>query len=207
MLSRRFFLCCASVCVPMLCVGQPAQRRVILLLGPPGAGKTTQAKRLSAKYEIPVISMSEILRKEGGGKSGLNKRLRAQIASGDLVNDEMANELVRKYVGQKKAQRGFILDGYPATDKQAQYLDATLSEMSLPAPVVLHLQTPDSVALTRMQARGRADDTPEIMRRRLEEYNQQARFVLGRYKGAVKTVDGTPEEDQVWKEIERALER
>ena len=181
-------------------------KMVVLIVGPPGSGKTTQAKNLSRKYGIPAISMAGILKKEGGGKGGLNKRLKVQVASGELVNDQAANDLIARRIGRKDALRGFILDGYPATVKQADYLDAALKERGLPPPVVVHLEVPDTVALERMKGRRRADDQPEVMRARLEEYHREAQPVLEHYSGGqLKKVDGTRDERQVWQDIEQAL--
>ncbi len=178
------------------------QQFVILMLGAPGSGKTTQAKNLSQKYKLPVISMSKILKKESGWvKTKLKTGLKAHLASGDLVNDEMANSLIEKYISKGKAVDGFILDGYPLTVKQAEYLEATLKERGLPLPIVIHLKVPDSVATQRMLHRQRADDKPEIIERRLADYHAEAKFILNRYGDRVRTVDGTPSRQKVWLQI------
>jgi adenylate kinase len=188
-----------------LAFAQAPEKRVILLLGPPGAGKTTQAGKLKGVLGIPAVSMSEILRKEGGGKTALNKALKAQIAGGELVTDEAANDLVRKRIARKDAERGFIMDGYPATAKQADYFDTTLEEMGLPKPVVIHLTIPDGVANQRLNERGRADDSPANAERRIAEYRDQAALILPRYSGAVKTIDGTQSEAAVAEAIRKVL--
>jgi adenylate kinase len=208
LIGRRELMMTVGLLFPLLVAAQETQaKRVILLVGAPGAGKSTQAKKLSKRLDIPAISMSDILRKEGGGKSDLNKRLKAQIASGELVSDEIANALVRKRITQKDAERGFILDGYPRTAAQADYLHATLADLGLPTPIVVSIAVPEQVALERMETRRRADDKPEIMKRRLDEHKQQADFVLERYKGLVKTVDGSGSPDQVAKQIEQAVDQ
>ena len=108
-------------------------KMVVLLIGPPGAGKTTQARKISRKYRIPSISMSDLLQKDAGwGKAGSKKVLQAQMESGELVNDETADLLVRKRLFLKDAERGFILDGYPANAAQADNLGKLLQERNLP---------------------------------------------------------------------------
>ena len=138
-----------------LCSTAVAQTNmVVLLIGPPGSGKTTQAKKISRKYHVPSISMSDLLKKDAGwGKAGSKKELKAQMESGELVNDEAADLLVRKRLFLKDADHGFILDGYPANAKQADKLATLLKERSLPQPVVIFLDTPDGVVreLTKSQ--------------------------------------------------------
>src|SRR4029450_7131777 len=132
------------ILVPLLATAGNPEKPVILLLGPPGSGKTTQAKNLSRKLGIPSINMPELLKQSAGwGKAGSKKTLRAQIESGDLANDETANQLIRARLLQNAAQRGFILDGYPSTTGQAEYLAATLKERGLSTPIVMSLEVPD----------------------------------------------------------------
>lgn len=183
---------------------QQSPKRVILMLGPPGSGKTTQSDRLKSALKIPVISMTDVLRKEGGGKGGLNKDLHAQINSGDLVSDEIANSLMRKRVTRKDCERGFIVDGYPFTAKQAEYLESMLADLGLPHPIVIHLSISDSEADQRLKKRGRSDDTPANTERRIVEYRSQAELLLARYPNAV-TVDGTKSPDAVAASIRQAI--
>ncbi|MDZ4798876.1 MAG: nucleoside monophosphate kinase [Bryobacteraceae bacterium] len=183
---------------------QPSPKRVILMLGPPAAGKTTQSQTLKSALGLPSVSMSDVLRKEGGGKGGLNKSLRAQIASGDLVSDEVANGLIRKRITQKDCERGFILDGYPFTAKQAEYFEALLTELGLPRPKVIHLSIGDMEAYQRTQTRGRVDDSPANAERRIVEYRREAQLLLARYPEAV-TVDATKSPRDVAASIRKAL--
>ena len=204
--ARRRLAClpAAILLFPLMAAAQ-ADKRVIIIIGPPGSGKTTQAQRLKSKYAIPIVSMSDILKKEGGGKTALNKALKVQIAAGELVNDEMANDLVRKRIAKKDAARGFILDGYPATAGQANYLEKSLAELGLPAPHVVSLDVPDSVAMQRMASRGRADDDAGLAQNRLTQYRSEERLITERYGKSITRVDGTKSPDEVWAAIEQKL--
>jgi adenylate kinase len=184
-------------------------KMVVLLIGPPGAGKTTQARRISHKYHVPSISMSDLLKQDAGwGKAGSKKVLRAQMESGELVDDETANRLIGKRLYLKDAEHGFVLDGYPANAVQADKLAVVLKERGLPPPVVIFLDTPDDVVRQRMKKRHQADDTPEMIEHRLKEYHANTGFLLERYPGEqLKKIDGARGEDQVWRDVEQALAR
>jgi adenylate kinase len=182
-------------------------RTVILLIGPPGAGKTTQARKLSRKYKIPSVSMADLLKKNAGwGKMGSKKILKAEVESGELADDQTADLLMRKRLLLNDAQRGFILDGYPARAGQADKLDALLKERGLPAPILIYLDVPDDVARARMKGRRRADDSADMIERRLAEHHREAQFILDRYSGGqIHKIDGSGNQQQVWRDIERAL--
>jgi len=183
---------------------QTPAKRVILMLGPPGSGKTTQSEKLKASLGLPIVSMADVLKTAGGGKGGLNKNLRAQIAAGEMVSDEIADTLIRKRISRKDCEGGFILDGFPSTAKQAEYFDALLAELGLPRPAVIHLSMPDTEAERRLAKRGRADDSPANTERRIKEYRSQADLVLARYPNAI-TVDATKSPDDVAGRIRKAL--
>ena len=186
---------------------QGSEKLVVLIVGKPGSGKTTQARKISKQYRIPSYSMAEILTKElGWVKTRFKKDMGVLVVSGDLVNDETANQLVTKYISQKKAANGFILDGYPTTSVQAAYLKAELLTLGLPPPVVIHLELADPVAEQRMLRRKRKDDTPENIRRRLGEYRiEEDRLMSVLDPAWVHNVDGTPSEQEVWRAVQSAL--
>jgi adenylate kinase len=199
----RLFVAAGILC----CVAPAGSRRVVLLIGPPGAGKTTQARNLSRKYGIPSISMADLLKKDAGwNKAGSKKLAKAAVESGELANDQVAGVLMRKRVMQNDAQSGFILDGYPATQGEAENLDALLKEHGLPAPVVIYLDVPDNLARDRMRTRHRADDSPENIDRRLSEYHRDAQVLMSHYPPAqLHKIDGSGDARHVWRAIEDAL--
>lgn len=179
---------------------------VIVLLGPPGAGKSTQAKELKKVYKLPTISAAELLKKSHGDKSEISKALKIGYASGALLNDEGLNNMVRERTLKGDALDGFILDGYPSSKAQAQYLNEMLATRHMPAPVVVHLQAPDDVVRARMMNRRRADDQPGIIDARLAEYRKDEATVLGLFpQDRVIPIDGTGTEKQVTEALVAAL--
>jgi adenylate kinase len=155
---------------------QLAPPRVIILVGPPGSGKTTQAKLLAKKYGIPAFSMADLLKKQMSAhkKDDLSRALAAPIASGDVLPDDAASDLIRAHLLRVNLRKGFILDGYPSTVGQAKALDGMLDEQQLPKAVVVVFEASDEVIRKRMGARGRADDKPEIIDRRIQEFREEA---------------------------------
>jgi adenylate kinase len=161
----------------------PAQvtpAKLVLLVGPPGSGKSTQAKFLAKKYGIPAFSMADLLKREmAQKKDAVSKALAASVASGDVLPDEAATDLIRLHLLRTDLTKGFILDGFPATAGQAKALDRMLQEQQLPKAVVVVLDAPDDVIRKRMLARRRADDKPEIIDRRIQEFRNQASLLAG----------------------------
>jgi adenylate kinase len=159
---------------------QPASPKVILMVGPPGSGKTTQAKLLEKKYGFPTFSMADLLKREiSKKKDPVSKSLKATIASGDMLPDDAATDLIKLRLFRADLGKGFILDGYPATAGQAKSLDRMLQELQMPKAVVVVLDAPDDVIRKRMVARGRADDKPEIIDRRIREFRNEAAMLAG----------------------------
>src|SRR5437763_13498644 len=185
----------------------------VLLLGPQGAGKGTQAKRISAEYGIPHIASGEILRAEMAAGTELSRRVREVYDRGDLVSDELMIELIRARLGQPDTENGFILDGFPRTTVQAEALDEMFGQIGRSFSVVFALQIPDSVAFERLRRRaeveGRADDTDEAIRRRLDNYHRETEPLIEYYRtrGNLVPIRGDRSENQVFADIQQALER
>jgi len=165
-----------------IALAQAAAPKVILLVGPPGSGKSTQAAFLARKYGIKALSMSDLLKQaisSGKKKDPVAKALAAAIASGEVLPDDEAAELIRRRLIRADLPNGFILDGFPATAGQAKALDRILQDQRLPKAVVVVLQAPDDVIRKRMLARRRIDDTPENIDRRIREFREQAALLAG----------------------------
>jgi adenylate kinase len=185
----------------------------VLLLGPQGAGKGTQAKRISAEYEIPHIASGEILRTEMQAGTELGLRVKDVYDRGDLVSDDLMIELIRTRLGQADADAGFVLDGFPRTTVQAEALEQMFSDIGRSFSVVFSLQIPDDVAFERLHRRaeleGRADDTDEAIRRRLENYHRETEPLIEYYRvrGNLVPIHGDRTENAVFAEIQSALEQ
>jgi len=185
----------------------------VLLLGPQGAGKGTQASRISAEYGIPHIASGEILRAEMQAGTELGRRVKDVYDRGDLVSDDLMIELIRTRLGQPDTEAGFVLDGFPRTTVQAEALDAMFNEIGRSFSVVFALQIPDEVAFERLRKRaeieGRADDTDEAIRRRLENYHRETEPLIEYYRvrGNLVPIHGDRSENQVFAEIQSALEQ
>jgi adenylate kinase len=127
--------------------------KIILMFGPPGVGKGTQAARLSAWLQVPSLSTGEILRTEAASGSELGREIQSILASGKFVSDDLVNQIVSGQLDTPRFERGCILDGYPRTVEQAIFLDTELAYRSLPRPVVVDLQVPEAVIVRRLSLR------------------------------------------------------
>jgi adenylate kinase len=185
----------------------------VLLLGPQGAGKGTQAQRISAEYDIPHIASGEILRAEMAAGTELGHRVKDVYDRGDLVSDDLMIELIKHRLAQADTENGFILDGFPRTTVQAEVLDSMFDEIGRSFSVVFALQIPDEVAFDRLRRRaeieGRADDTDEAIHRRLQTYHRETAPLIEYYRtrGNLVPVHGDRTEGEVFREIQEALER
>lgn len=185
----------------------------ILLLGPQGSGKGTQAKRISAEYGIPHIATGDMLRTGIAAGTPLGRQVGPILERGELVPDELMIELIRERLEEPDATYGFVLDGFPRTTPQADALDAMLREIGRELTIVFALQVSDEICIERLLKRareeGRPDDTPEAIRTRLELYHRETEPLIEHYRAQGSLVpihaDGTPNE--VFAEIQAALEQ
>ena len=183
----------------------------LLLIGTPGAGKGTQAQRLSETFDIPAISTGDIFRLNVKNETELGKQAKAFMDRGEYVPDSLTNELVRDRLSHSDATDGFLLDGYPRTADQVQELDDILAEKNqqLDAVVMLSADVDEVVRrlLNRAIEQGRADDTEDVIRHRLDVYEEQTAPLISVYaaRGLVITVDGLGEVADVTSRIVDAL--
>ncbi len=177
------------------------------MLGPQGAGKGTQAKRISAEYGIPHVATGDMLRAAIAEQSELGRKVEPIVNAGELVSDELMIELIRERLAHDDTEEGFILDGFPRTIAQAEALDAMFADIGRTFSIVFALQIPDEVAFERLRRRaeveGRADDTDDAIRRRLDSYHRETEPLIEYYRARNKLVPihGDRSENEVFAEI------
>jgi adenylate kinase len=184
----------------------------LLIMGPPGAGKGTQAKRISEHYGIPAISTGDIFRAMKTADTPLARQVRDIMDAGGYVSDEITNQIVAERLAQSDCDGGFLLDGYPRTLAQVETLDAALAERGTPLDAVLSLQADENEVVARLLKRaeteGRADDNEDTIRVRQRVYAEQTAPLLEVYRGhgLLVEVDGLGEVDEVSERLFAALD-
>jgi adenylate kinase len=178
----------------------------VVLLGPPGAGKGTQAEKLSEKLGIPQISTGDLFRENISNGTELGLEAKRYLDAGDLVPSELTNKLVEDRIEQPDAADGFILDGYPRSVQQAQALDEMLKNHNTKLDAVLEFVVSEEELFERLKARGRADDTEEVIHNRMKVYADETKPLLEYYsKNNLQTVDAVGGLDEVFGRALRAL--
>jgi adenylate kinase len=189
----------------------------LILLGPPGAGKGTQAERLVAKHGIPQLSTGDMLRAAVKAGTPIGKRAKAVMDAGELVSDDIVNGIVSERIDDKDCAKGFILDGYPRTLPQADAVEAMLADKGMALDVVIELAVDDKALVVRILKRAeeakaagqpvRKDDNAQVFEERLREYYKKTAPLTGYYyaKKLLTTVDGMAPMDNVTAQIEAIL--
>ena len=180
----------------------------LIILGPPGAGKGTQAKKIRDDYKIAHISTGDMLRAEVAKDSDIGQLAKTYMDKGDLVPDEVVLRIVEARLAQSDCQQGFILDGFPRTIPQADGLANILAKRTTKTIKVINLDVPDEVLMARMLSRGRADDTEETIKNRIKVYYDQTTPLIDYYKrlGVLIDVNGDQTIEDVFKSIRQKLD-
>ncbi|MEV0464158.1 adenylate kinase [Nocardia tengchongensis] len=179
----------------------------LVLLGPPGAGKGTQAELLSEKLGVPHISTGNLFRTNIAEQTALGREAQQYLDAGDLVPSDVTNRMVEARIAEPDAVNGFILDGYPRTVDQAEALEKMLKGAGKELDAVLSFVVDEDVVVERMLARGRGDDTEEVIRNRMRVYREETEPLLEHYDGQVVSVEGVGEIEEVNANALKALGR
>ena len=190
---------------------------ILILFGPPAAGKGTQAARIKDKYQVAHLSTGEMLRAAVAAGTDVGKRARAIMDAGKLVSDEIVIGIIADRIKEPDCKRGFILDGFPRTVAQARALDDLLKSRKLEIDVVLEIRVDEAALVKRVEQRAadakaagqpvRPDDDPETFKKRLKVYHDETAPVLPYYESQkkVRVIDGMLPIEKVWEQIEKAL--
>jgi len=178
----------------------------LIFLGPPGAGKGTQAKLLAELLNIPHISTGDILRNAIALATPLGQKAQSYVDKGELVPDDLLLDLVRDRLNQADAEKGWILDGFPRNVNQASFLDDLLQKLNQNCECI-NLEVPDEVLVDRMLGRGRRDDNEETIRRRLEVYHNETAPLIGFYRerSTLRAINGDRPLEEVTESLKQVV--
>lgn len=177
----------------------------IVLVGPPGAGKGTQAALLSEKLGVPHISTGDLFRANISENTELGQTAKSYIDAGNLVPSSVTNDMVAERIAEGDAAEGFLLDGYPRSVEQADALKDLLDKKNLTIDAVLEFAIDDDTVVERMLARGRADDTEEVIRHRMDVYRSETAPLLDYYSDKVVKIDAVGEVNEISERAMKAL--
>ena len=179
----------------------------IVLLGPPGAGKGTQAVKLAESLDVPQISTGDLFRHNIDAGTTLGLQAKQYLDAGDLVPASLTNALVDDRLNDADVAQGFILDGFPRSVEQAEALNAMLKRRGLKLDAVLEFRVPENELVDRLKGRGRADDTEDVIRNRMKVYRDETAPLLDFYQGELHTVDAVGTLDEVFARALQAFDR
>jgi len=177
----------------------------LVLVGPPGAGKGTQAVRLAERLDVPHISTGDLFRANLSENTPLGLAAKRFMDAGELVSDEVTVGMVRERLAEEDAAKGFILDGFPRTVAQADALSEFLHADGNELDAVVALEVPEDLLVRRLLGRGRTDDTEEVIRRRQEIYRAETAPLLEHYRDRLISVDAVGEIDEITERVLDAL--
>jgi adenylate kinase len=177
----------------------------LVLVGPPGAGKGTQAERVAERLDVPHISTGDLFRANLAEMTPLGTEAKRYMDAGDLVPDEVTTEMVRTRLSEADAGKGFILDGFPRTLPQADALDRMLDDMGVTLDAVVEFAVPDDVVVARLLGRGRSDDTEDVIRNRQKVYRDETAPLLEHYRTKLVSVDAVGSVEEITDRLTGAL--